>query len=676
MPVVGERKSRIPGLSAYKNDPMAAYSKQFLNEANSILNESRIDMFRNPLDAITLPETKESMRRFFVEESADIAHMNADEIEDHETMMNEMFLNDIEGIHENAAMAQFNPVVGMTFPIHKNLMMNCVFTKAIPNFVASSPKWTETMETRWMIHPVTGEKIDFWKEQWKMSDAIRASIPKRSMFIPLPEAETTNLIQEMFNTTDPDLHLSIQTNVTGLVGSRVAYPGQKLTVVYETTVGGQTVTQIGTYINDTANAVLCNAGASLKVVREDGTIGTETLVGAVFEFKGKFAPSYGYLDRSLQEKFTVAAVDAVTPSATLAGTWDVTIGGETIPGTTSEAAIPAELRTSGFISGYLKEDKIGVITSVPNSDAAGTGATTSGVISGIILTAQLDTSTAKFKSASVTWSAETVPFEIPEAPFINVPITPEEVKDIAALYQIQQLTKVMSLIKTSLENYKDDCCYEGLNESFKALAPDQKLARQIDFAPQQSYALDPLTWRKVMFMDQLDTHVTQLLHILNDPNMTITIVARDDLIRKLTPTDYTYQTPSNIGPVELDYVKTVCTSDKRTYQFITSDKLRDTNNMIVLLNPRNTNRFMYRLYDYQMYVSNEIRNASNPTLPAVHAFERWQLFEYQPVQARIRILNPTGLRNYATDYAYNLDPIGRGDGVPAMGRNDFDIDAI
>jgi hypothetical protein len=85
---------------------------------------------------------------------------------------------------------------------------------------------------------------------------------------------------------------------------------------------------------------------------------------------------------------------------------------------------------------------------------------------------------------------------------------------------------------------------------------------------------------------------------------------------------------------------------------------------------------MYRLYDYQMYVSNEIRNASNPTLPAVHAFERWQLFEYQPVQARIRILNPTGLRNYATDYAYNLDPIGRGDGVPAMGRNDFDIDAI
>ena len=66
--------------------------------------------------------------------------------------------------------------------------------------------------------------------------------------------------------------------------------------------------------------------------------------------------------------------------------------------------------------------------------------------------------------------------------------------------------------------------------------------------------------------------------------------------------------------------------------------------LIVILNPRNTDRIMYRIYDYQMYVSNEIRNASNPTLPAVHAFERWKFFEYQPVQGRVKILNPSGLR--------------------------------
>ena len=65
------------------------------------------------------------------------------------------------------------------------------------------------------------------------------------------------------------------------------------------------------------------------------------------------------------------------------------------------------------------------------------------------------------------------------------------------------------------------------------------------------------------------------------------------------------------------------------------------------------------------------------SLPAIHAFERWVMKSYQPVQGRLRILNPTGLRNYSTDYAFNNDPIGRGDGmgVASVGKNDFDIDA-
>lgn len=44
-----------------------------------------------------------------------------------------------------------------------------------------------------------------------------------------------------------------------------------------------------------------------------------------------------------------------------------------------------------------------------------------------------------------------------------------------------------------------------------------------------------------------------------------------------------------------------------------------------------------------MYVGNEIRNAVNYALPAVHSFERWMMTEYQPVQGRIEILNPTGI---------------------------------
>ena len=39
-----------------------------------------------------------------------------------------------------------------------------------------------------------------------------------------------------------------------------------------------------------------------------------------------------------------------------------------------------------------------------------------------------------------------------------------------------------------------------------------------------------------------------------------------------------------------------------------------------------------------------VRNADNPALPAIHSFERWKLVEYTPVQGRIKILNPSGIR--------------------------------
>ena len=167
---------------------------------------------------------------------------------------------------------------------------------------------------------------------------------------------------------------------------------------------------------------------------------------------------------------------------------------------------------------------------------------------------------------------------------------------------------------------------------------------EFDYAPPTGYALDPLTWRHSMFFDAFDTEVTRMLQVLNDPNMVITIFGDPDLVRKITPVEYSYTTPNTIGAVDLDYKRTVVTSDKRIYQFIGSDKLRNNDQLIIILCPRNSNRMTYRIFDYQMYVSNEIRNAANPTLPAVTAFERFLVDEYQPVQSRCKILNRSGLR--------------------------------
>ena len=147
-------------------------------------------------------------------------------------------------------------------------------------------------------------------------------------------------------------------------------------------------------------------------------------------------------------------------------------------------------------------------------------------------------------------------------------------------------------------------------------------------------------------MNTLDQFITGLLTVLRDPNMQICIIGRPSIIRQITPVEYTYSTPANVGPIDLDFKKVVVTSDKRVYNFISSDKLFGSDNLIVLLIPKNTNRIIYRLYDYQMYISNEIRDAENPALPALTAFQRYKFFGYQEIQGRLKIANPTGLRSH------------------------------
>ena len=60
-------------------------------------------------------------------------------------------------------------------------------------------------------------------------------------------------------------------------------------------------------------------------------------------------------------------------------------------------------------------------------------------------------------------------------------------------------------------------------------------------------------------------------------------------------------------------------------------------------------RIVYVIYDYQFYISNEIRKNNNPALPNILAFERWLFDEYQPVQGRIKIANPSGLKPGTTE---------------------------
>lgn len=588
---VGTRKSAMLA-SGYEKNEMHDFAQAFTETAQSILDETGIDLYGNTRGAMLNSQSYDSMKRFFVEQSYDPAEYTDDPaaLEEHIADMEAQFENDKEGLLENTSINSVNPVIGMTFPLHKWILMNMVFDKGgIPKVVAESPKFTISQETRILID-TEGNEIDMFREQNKMTAAIDATAAVKTFDVTLPLTEDVEIVHDKLGGLAGVDKLDISTAVTAVEVENVYF-------------------EIGDLLPDA-----------------DGFITEESPVAESAQTKNvwvpvNYVPVPGYwgqdFDRATMKRFAYKH--------------KVNNGGTAQESTTSDT-----------LSIAMKKDRM-IITSL------------NGVVKKVKVSSKLDTSNARATTCQATWRADTIIEEIGPAIPINTTISPEEVKDISALYNVNQVTKIMHLIKTVLANYKDDKIKEGLDTSYRRLPSDQKTYNTFDFAPRVGYDSDHVNWRFSTFFDFLNGEVQDMLYVLNDPNMTITVYGDPNLVRMITPdaNDCTYQAPANIGPVDLDFEKTVYMSNKRLFNFIGSDKLRRTNEFILVLCPNHTDRILYRIYDYQMYLSNEIRNADNPALPALHAFERWKFVEYTPVQGRIKIDNPRGINKET----YNALPV-------------------
>lgn len=574
--------------SGYEKNAMHSFAEAF-TRVTSAISESA-DLFLDARRAVNSVAANDALKNFFVECSCDEENMTPEQIEEHMNDMEALYLNDREGLLEHTTGSDINPVIGMAFPLHKWILMNMVFDKGgIPKVVAQSPKFTLSQERRILID-TEGNEIDMYEQQNEMTAAIDKTILSTEFEVTLPLTEDTEIVHDKVGGLAGVDHLAIETCVSAV----------KVKDVYF---------EKGDILPD-ADGYIRQGGAVAETAQKK-----DVWVPVNYTF----VPGYqnGDYDRVLTKRFAYKHKSLNADGATV----DI-------------------VTTSATISGTMKDDRI-QLASMNDS------------VTDIKVKAMLDPSNARATTCSVAWKQETEVVEIGNAIPINTTISPEEVKDISALYNVNQVTKIMSLMKTALGNYKDDKIKQNLDESYERLpAGNGKTYNTFDFSPRVGFAGDHVEWRKNTFLDFLDSEVTILLQRLNDPNMTVGIFGDPDLVRKVQPTEYSYQTPGTIGPVELDYTKTVYTSDKRLYNFIGSDKLRGTSQFIIVLNPNNTDRIIYRIYDYQLYMSNEIRNANNPSLPALHSFERWKFVEFMPVQGRIDILNPRGI-NKAT---YNAFP--------------------
>ena len=574
-------------LRGYEKNPMHKLAEQFSDIAQAGLNE-QVDIFSEPGKFFMSNLLSNKMKNFFMQETYDVndPDMTADVVNEHNQMLSALYDNDVKGLCEAAPLGAYNPVVGITFPMHKNLLMTTVFDKgAIPKDVAAGPQFTLTMETRTLYAP-DGTEIDMFLEQNKIKDIVESAIPRKDIIMEIPEDQQTDVLSLLGAVNKTIANISRSTKVTKLIVKNVYCEA-----------GDE-------YFDSTDNTI--------KVVAA-GAEGVKNKVVPIEPIR--FVSSYGQYDRTFQKR-----IDLVLPTNATGGTKELVFQ----------------------IAGSMHKNRFTFLSSSTD-------------VTHLVLSAALDVSSAAYETPKVKWSARTDFFEIPEAPHITVTISPEETRDIQTMYNINQLTKIMSMIKLTLVNYKDDKILENLDESFLNLPVQNKISSAFNFVPPDGFLGSHITWRYETFMDHLDTQVTNLLQILNDENMTVTIFGRPELIRKITPKQYTYSTPASIGPVMLDYKKTIVnTSDNRVYQFISSNKLRNDNNLIVILCPRNSNRVIYKIFDYQLYVGNEIRDTVNYQLPAVTAFERFLFVQYQPVQGRIRIVNPSGLK----EDIENNEPIG------------------
>lgn len=599
----------------YSQEPIYAAAKQYANVIKSIKSEAGRDIFRETATCLADDYAREAIKEFYMKDTFDPNDpMYKEDIEAQNEAYDDAqlyFENYVDCVNENQSINSQNPVIAMTPPVFKDILMNNIWNQGIiPKMVTDTPDITIEREIRWMITP-EGERFDMFRQQYKISKALEAVRPMKSIYLPNnTKAGDIDVLGRMFSVSKETEHFDSDINISGIVAPRLVKPGETIKKVLQLDL-----TDANTMEEHTTNVVdYTNTSTSDEVVEN-----------AVWEVRIPTTPGYGesskaYFNREV--KISPAAADGTTVDTTV------------------------------YVSGFLQRDEL----TISVNDAT---------VKGVVLSARQAASSGTIVSPTGEWERISRLEKIPEATHLVTTVSPEELKDIAALYNVNQITKHMSIFKTILENYRDDTVRNFLDDSFRKMPWREGFSFIFDMAPRDGYALDHVTWRKATFMDAVDTWVTKMLQVLNDPNMAVNFVGRADIIRKITPTDYIYQSSQAMGPIPLDFVRTVTTTDNRNYQFVSCDKMRDNNNIIIILTPRNSERFMYRIYDYQTYVSNELRDPKNQNLPAISCFDRWRIFEYQAVQARCHVLNPTGYRT-------NLpaqDMFGS-----TEGRNDWTID--
>lgn len=222
MPIGGTRQTNTTVGNSYRKSDLYQYAKAFSECADTILKEDGYDFFEEPKRVMRNKDANDSMRQFFTESCYDKNNKNLDAEDrlDLEEQADQQFDNDIKGLMESSALADYNPIVGMALPIHKLILMNNVFDKGgIQKVTAAQSKFTISLERRILVAP-DGTEYDMFLDQNKMTDAIDSANPVKVIDLTLPVTEDKDIITDEFGGTSMD-HLDISTYISAVKVSGV-----------------------------------------------------------------------------------------------------------------------------------------------------------------------------------------------------------------------------------------------------------------------------------------------------------------------------------------------------------------------------------------------------------------------------------------------------------------------
>ena len=553
-----------------------------LKETNeSILSECGYNGM-DSLDVFRNEIANETLKNWFVSESCDESNMDFDSIQEHMQDMAEIFENNKEEHLRKVNEATTISNLNPTIGFNMAMHKNLLMNSVFKQAVPNSVAVTPK-----------------WTETFQREYLVT---PKGERFdIALEQDKLTDAM----NATVPSVDLEIKLPELGVTDIMAALKGSKIDKLSIATYISKVKVEVDPAYK-TKHPELVTSG----VIKSENLDGTGAKDYIAIDTKIDFVPA-AYVqdfDRALTRQ-----VDFTGIAKPLAGGGTVDI-------------INGNFKSTG-------DQKVWITSAC-------------GLVKAVILSTKIDGSQGTIETCSTEWTSEDKIFEIPEGVALNTTITPDAVKDINALYNLNHVSLIMAQTQKILENYKDDTIRTFLDDSYNRLPNGRnKIFGSFNMEPRKDYAHDVVEYRKKSFMDLFESYATKMINALNDPDMSISVIGRTDIIRRLTPTDYIYQSPSSIGPITLDFKKNVYSSDNRNYSFVSSRKVKH-DDLIMLLRPNQGNhRKTYTLNEYCFYLGNEIRNQQNLAVPAIHTYERFLMSEYQPVQGRVKILNPTGYDN-------------------------------